>query len=77
MRMYKKVREDDDKAVYEYLWSDYEKPYTGLVEINKKNLTYKVLKLADGDPSEEYAGFYAMNALSKNGYPKSYTHTAS
>lgn len=76
MRIYRKVKEDDDKVVYEYLWHSYKNPYTGLVEINKKDLTYKVLKLADGDYSEKKAGFYAMNALSKNGYPESYTHTA-
>ncbi len=77
MRMYRKIKEDNDKAVYEYLWSDYKKPYTGLVEINKKDLSYKVLKVADGDPRPEYAGVYAMTALSRNNYPETYTHTAS
>lgn len=76
MRMYRRVSNDESKAVYEYLWNSYKKTYTGLVEINKKDLSYKVLKLADGDPSEERAGFYAMRALSNNNYPESYTHTA-
>lgn len=77
MRIYRKAKEDGYKVWYKYLWSDYTKPYTGLIEINKKEMTYKVLKLADGDYSEEKAGYYALSALSRNGYPRSYTHTAS
>lgn len=77
MRIYRRVSNNGYKIVYEYLWSDYKKPYTGLIEINKKDLTYKVLKVADGDPRPEYAGVYALTALSRNNYPRSYTHTAS
>lgn len=77
MRMYRKIEEDNNTVVYEYLWSDYEKPYTGLVEVNKKDLSYKVLKVADDDPRPEYAGVYAITTLARNNYPKTYTHTAS
>ena len=77
MRIYRKIKENNDDVLYEYLWSDYQNPYTELIKINKKDLSYKVLKLADGDPNEELAGFYAMRVLSKNNYPAAYTHTAS
>ena len=37
MRMYRKKSETSEKAVYEYLCEDHSLPYTGLIEINKKN----------------------------------------
>ena len=61
MRMYRKIEEDNDTFVYEYLWSDYKKPYTGLVEVNKKDLSYKVLKVVDDSISQS-----ARPNISKN-----------
>ena len=76
MRMYRKISDDKDKAVYEYLWGDYDQPYIGLLEINKANEEVKIIKAADKEWSARKAGFYAMISLPKNGYPDRYTHTA-
>jgi hypothetical protein len=76
MRIYQKINENDEKVLYEYLWGSYKKPFTGLIEINKKNNSASVLKTADDDNRPEYAGAYALYTLSKNKYPKRYTHTA-
>jgi len=76
MRIYHKINETEDKATYEYLWGDYTKPFTGLVEINKKAYSASVLKTAKDDNRPKYAGAYALTALSRNNYPERYTHTA-
>ena len=76
MRIYQKISESEEKAVYEYLWGSYKKPFTGLVEINKKANSASVLKPADNEWSAEKAGAYALLALPKNNYPQRYTHTA-
>lgn len=74
--MFRKKREDEKIALYEYLYEDYQLPYTGLIEITKQPLSAKILKLADGDWRPEYAAAYAKHVLPKNDYPDTYTHTA-
>lgn len=76
MRIYQKIKETDEKVLYEYLWGSYKKPFTGLIEINKKNNSVSVLKAADDEWNIEKAGAYAFYTLSKNNYPQRYTHTA-
>ena len=75
MRIYNKISETEEKAVYEYLWGDYKKTFTGLIEINKKNNSASVLKTADDEWSAEKAAAYALFALPKNNYPQRYPHT--
>jgi hypothetical protein len=74
--MYRKIKEDNRKVVYEYLWGSYKKPYTGLIVIHKNKNSVAVIKAADDDRRPEYAGAYALIALSERNYPNSYTHTA-
>ncbi len=76
MRIYHKIKESDDKVLYEYLWGDYQKPFTGLIEIDKKNESASLLRIADEDKRPRHACAYALYTLSKNNYPNRYTHTA-
>lgn len=76
MRIYQKISESNDKAIYEYLWGDYTKPFTGIIEINKQKHSASVIRVADGDHRPKYAGAYALICLPKENYPKRRTHTA-
>lgn len=76
MRMYRKISESEEKVVYEYLWGSYTKPYTGLIEINKKKNSASVLKGADNDKLPKNAGVYALYYLPKKNYPNQLTHPA-
>ncbi len=76
MRMFKKKDETNEKVIYEYLCEDYTLPYTGLIEIDKKNLKTEVLKAAAGEWSEKKAAACAMITLPKMGYPDRLTHNA-
>ena len=77
MRIYQKINETKEKVIYEYLWGDYKKPFTGLIEINKKKESASVLKIAEGDNRPQLAGAYALYTLPKCNYPNRYTHTGS
>lgn len=76
MRMYKKINENNEKAVYEYLYGDYTLPYTGLVEINKIDEKASLIKSADGEGSPTKAAAYALMEIPKLGYPDLFTHNA-
>ena len=76
MRIYQKISESDDKVVYEYLWGTSEKPFTGLVEINKKQKSASALNPATDEWDSKKAGAYALYYLPKKNYPKRFTHTA-
>ncbi len=76
MRMYRKKEESQDYIIYEYLCEDFQLPYTGIIEINKKTLETKLIKPADGEWSGERARIYAMTTLPNADYPEIYTHTA-
>lgn len=45
MRMYRKKEESQDYIIYEYLCEDFQLPYTGIIEINKKTLETKLKNL--------------------------------
>ena len=75
MRMYHKVAETNEKVIYEYLCSDYKRPYTGLIEIRKSDHETTVVKPADKEPNPRMAGFHVFYEFPKMNYPERFTHT--
>ena len=82
MRIFRKIFEDSKIVRYEYLYNDYKRPFSGLVEIDKDLANkqdpscIKVIKPADKEWSPNDALPFSVVTLIKENYPKRYTHTA-